>query len=121
LTALSAGEAEYYATVHAGHEIIWVQQLLADIGLVPHMTTMLFIGNTSSIQMIKTPDQVTNHTKHINIAYHWIHEEVQKQTFLLEYVPSAKKLSDIFTKGFHVPHHEKLICALGMDLRADAS
>jgi hypothetical protein len=71
--------------------------------------------------MIETPDQVTNRTKHINIAYHWIREEVQKQTILPEYVPSDKNLPDIFTKGFHAPHHKELIHALGMDLRADAS
>ena len=75
----------------------------------------------SSIHMIETPDQVTNHTKHINIAYHWICKEVQKQTILPEYVPSDKNLSDIFTKGFHAPHYKELVCALGMDLRADAS
>jgi len=70
--------------------------------------------------MIETPDQVTNHTKHINIAYHWICEEVQKQTILPEYVPSDKNLSDIFIKGFHAPHHKELTRTLGMDLRADA-
>jgi hypothetical protein len=63
--------------------------------------------------MIETPDQVTNRTKHINIAYHWIREEVQKQTILPDYVPSEKNISDIFTK--------ELASALGMDLTADAS
>jgi hypothetical protein len=120
-TALSTGEAEYYATVHAGREVNWVQQLLAEIGFSPRTATTLHIDNTSSICMIETPDQVTNHTKHINIAYHWIREEVQKQTILPEYVPSDKNLSDIFTKGFHAPRHKELIHALGMDLRADAS
>jgi len=56
--------------------------------------------------MIETPDQVTNHTKHINIAYHWIWEEVQKQTILPEYVPSDKNLSHTFTKGCYAPHHK---------------
>ena len=78
-TALSTGEAEYYATVHAGREVNWVRQLLAEIGFSPQTATTLHINNTSSIHMIETPDQVTNHTKHINIAYHWICEEVQKQ------------------------------------------
>ena len=120
-TALSTGEAEYYSTVHAGWEITWIRQLLAEIGFAPNNATILCIDNTSSIQMIETPDQVTNRTKHINIAYHWICEEVQKQTILPEYVPTDKKLSDIFTKGFHAPHHRELISALGMHSRADAS
>ena len=94
--------------------------ILAEIGFSPQTATTLCINNTSSICMIETPDQVTNRTKHINIAYHWIREEVQKQTILPEYVPFNKDLSDIFTKGFHVPHHKELACALGMGLRADA-
>jgi hypothetical protein len=72
-TALSTGEAEYYAVTHAGREVIWLQQLLTEIRFAPHIETTLRIDNTSSIRMIETPDQVTNHTKHINIAYHWIH------------------------------------------------
>ena len=71
--------------------------------------------------MIETPDQVTNCTKHINIAYHWIREEVQKQNIVPDYVPLEQNISDIFTKGFHAPCHKGLARALGMDLRADAS
>ena len=82
---------------------------------------MLHIDNTSSIHMIETPDQVTNHTKHINIAYHWIHEEVQKQTIAAEYISSNQNISDIFTKGFHVPCHKEFAWMIGMGPRADAS
>ena len=74
------GEIEYYAIFYAGHEVNWIQQLLARIGFSPQTATTLHIDNTSDICMIETPDQVTNHTKHINIAYHWVCEEVQKQT-----------------------------------------
>ena len=81
--ALSTGKAEYYSVTHASCEVIWLQQLLTEIRIAPHIGTTLHIDNTSSICMIETPDQVTNHTKHINIAYHWIHVEVQKQTIVL--------------------------------------
>ena len=120
-TALSTGEAEYYAVTHAGREVIWLRQLLTEIGFAPRIGTTLRIDNTSSIRMIETPDQVTNRTKHINIAYHWIREEVQKQTIIPEYVPSEQNLSDIFTKGFHAPRHKELAATIGMVLRADAS
>ena len=120
-TELSTSEAEYYAVTHAGREIIWLRQLLTEIGFAPHIGTTLHIDNTSSIRMIETPDQATNRTKHINIAYHWIREEVQKQTIVPDYVPSEQNISDIFTKGFHAPRHKELTSALGMGLRADAS
>ena len=99
-TELSTGEAEYYAATHTGQELIWLRQLLMEIGFAPQIATTLHINNTSGIYMIETSDQVTNHTKHINIVYHWIHEEVQKQTITPEYIPSDQNISDFFTKGF---------------------
>ena len=120
-TALSTGEAEYYATTHAGREILWLRQLLAEIGFSPSIGTTLHVDNTSNIRMIETPDQVTNRTKHINIAYHWIREEVLKQTITPVYVPSDQNISDIFTKGFHAPRHKELARMLGMVPRADAN
>ena len=75
-TALFTGEAEYYAVTHAGHEVIWLRQLLTEIGFAPHIGTTLHIDNTSSIHMIETPYQVTNCTKHINIAYHSLYQNM---------------------------------------------
>jgi hypothetical protein len=118
-TALSTGETEYYTTTHAGCEILWLQQLLSEIGFSPSIGTTLHVDNTFSICMIETPDQVTNRTKHINIAYHWICEEVLKQTITLVYVPSDQNISDMFTKGFHVPCHKELAHMLGMVPRAE--
>ena len=120
-TALSTGEAEYYATTHAGCEILWLQQLLAEIGFSPSIGTTLHVNDTSSICMIETPDQVTNCIKHINIVYHWIHGEVLKQTITPVYVPSDQNISDIFTKGFHAPRHKELAHMLGMVPRADTN
>ena len=71
--------------------------------------------------MIETPDQVTNRTKHINIAYHWICEEVLKKTITPVYVPSEQNISDIFTKGFHASRHRELARMLGMFPRADVN
>src|ERR1700729_1716947 len=114
-------QAEYYATTHAGHEILWLQQLLAEISFSPSISTTLHVDNTSSIHIIETPDQVTNCTKHLNIAYHWICEEVLKQTITPVYVPSDQNISDIFTKGFHAPRHKELAHMLGMVPRADTN
>jgi hypothetical protein len=120
-TALFTGEAEYYTTTHAGHEILWLWQLFAEISFAPSIGTTLHVDNTSSIHMIETPDQVTSCTKHINIVYHWICEEVLKQTITLVYVPSDQNISNIFTEGFHVPHYKELACMLGMVPGADAN
>jgi hypothetical protein len=120
-TALSTGEAEYYAATHAGLEVLWLRQLMSEMGFAPTSGTILRIDNTSSIRMIDTPDQVTSRTKHINMSYHWIREEMQKQAILPEYIPSEKNVSDIFTKGLHGPKHKELCQLLGMGPRTDAN
>ena len=120
-TALSTGEAEYYAATHAGHKVLWLRQLMSEMGFTPTSGTTLHIDNTSSICMIDTPDQVTSHTKHINVSYHWIREEMEKQAILPEYIPSEKNVSDIFTKGLHRPKHKELCKLLGMGPRTNAS
>jgi hypothetical protein len=120
-TALSTGEAEYYAATHAGREVLWLRQLMSEMGFIPTSGTTLHIDNTSSIRMIDTPDQVTSRTKHINVSYHWIREEMQKQAILPEYIPSEKNVSDIFTKGLHGPKHKELCKLLGMGPRTNAS
>ena len=120
-TALSTGEAEYYAATHAGREVLWLRQLMSEIGFAPTSGTTLCIDNTSSIRMIDTPDQITNRTKHINVSHHWIREEMQRQTIFPEYIPSDKNVSDIFTKGLHGPRHKELCRLLGMGPRTDAN
>jgi hypothetical protein len=37
-TALSTGEAEYYAATHAGREVLWLRQLLMEIGFAPKIS-----------------------------------------------------------------------------------
>ena len=54
-TAFSTGEAEYYVTTHAGREILWLRQLLAEIGFSPSIGTTLHVDNTSSTVFYSPP------------------------------------------------------------------
>jgi transposase InsO family protein len=73
-TALSTSEAEYYAAVHAGREILWLRELTTEIDFVPHGPTVPHMDNTPTIRIITKPDEVTHRTKYIRIAYHWIRD-----------------------------------------------
>ncbi len=68
-----------------------------------------------------TPDQVSNCTKHINVAYHWIREAVKAKIMQPEYVPTEDNVTDICTKSLMRPKHEKFSQMLGMRPRQDAS
>jgi len=46
------------------------------------------------------------HTKHIDIAYHLVHEKLDEGTITLIYVPSSENLADIMTKPLQQIAHK---------------
>ena len=57
----------------------------------------LYGDNQGSIALAKNPVHHLR-SKHIDIRYHFIREEVQKGTVNLVYVPTNDNAADIFTK-----------------------
>ena len=115
--SLSTGEAEYYAGVHCGRKVIWLRQLLIELRLLPSPRpppTVLRIDSTSAIRMINNPDEVSNRTKHVNVAYHWIRESVRKREMETDFVPGEDNIADIFTKPLPPPRHQRLTALLGV-------
>ena len=120
LTALSTHKAEYIVSVNTGCKVVWQCELYSKLGFTQKLRTRFLTDNNSALQMIDSPDQVTNHTKHIHYNYHWIKEEACKCVILPEHVPSKLNAADIFTKGFHAPRHNKLCRMLGIGPWNDA-
>ena len=51
--------------------------------------------------------------KHIDIAYHFLHDLIAKGTLNTVYVNTHKNLADLFTKGLPRELHEDLIYRIG--------
>jgi hypothetical protein len=119
-TALSTGEAEFYAGTLGGPKVLGTRTLLSELGRTRDSATVLHIDSTSSICMIETPDQVSNHTKHININYHWIRDAVHAQIILPDYIPMDDNIADILTKPLPIQHHQLLVTLLGMHTHTDS-
>jgi hypothetical protein len=120
-TALSTSEAEYYAGTHVGLEILWLRELIAEIGFPPNGPTCLHIDNTSTIRMITKSDEATHRTKYIRLSYHWIHEFVCDGHLSPIYVKTTENLADIFTKLLPADSHWRLAEKLGLREKADAN
>ena len=101
-------KTEYIVSMNTGCEVVWQHKLYLELRFVQKLGTCFLTDNNLALQMIDTPDQVTNHTKHIHYNYHWTKEEACKCMILLEHVPSKLNTVDIFTKGFHAPLHDEL-------------
>jgi len=100
VVALSSTEAEYVASSEALSEIIFVRQLLSDMGnpVLKSIPTIVEEDNQSCIAIAENP---VNHsrTKHIDVKHHRIRDEVQKGTIQFVYVPTSEQTADILTKN----------------------
>ena len=111
--ALSTAEAEYMALSSAAQEAIWMRELNSDLGNPQSQPTLVYEDNQSAIAMTKNP-QFHGRTKHINIKYHYVREQVSKDKICLEYCPTEDMLADALTKGIGPEKFEKLRSLYGM-------
>jgi len=63
--------------------------------------------------MVKNP-QFHQQSKHIDIWYHWICDEITKETINLESCRDPDQTADILTKALPKPKHRKHINDMGL-------
>ena len=95
--ALSTTESEYMAASEAAKEILWLRQFLCDIG-EPQSSITLNVDNQSAIKLINNP-VFHRRSKHIDIRYNFIRENVAKKIVNIRYVESSNQLVDFLTKA----------------------
>jgi hypothetical protein len=80
IVAVSSMEAEYIAFFFAIQDIVWIRQLLKDLGLERTLPTSVHIDNKSARQLAENP-VYRQRSKHIiDIKYHWIRDIVSSAT-----------------------------------------
>ena len=72
---LSSTEVEYITRAHTAKEVIWLRQLLAELGIPDHNPTTLHMDNQSTMAIAKNP-QFHNQTKHIEVQHHFLQHKV---------------------------------------------
>jgi len=94
--------AEFIAAHFAAKEIMWARSFLAELGFPQRTPTILFEDNKSTIAMIESQSN-TQRTKHIDIRYNMIREQVLQQVIRMEHLATSDMTSDALTKGL-APH-----------------
>ena len=95
--SLSTTEAKYIAIVACCTQVMWMKQTLQDMKVSIDEHISIKCDNTSAISISKNP-VLHSKTKHIQIKYHFLREQVAQKLVKLEYVPTKEKIADIFTK-----------------------
>jgi hypothetical protein len=110
--ALSTTEAEYMAAADATREAIWLQDILAELGLTNTNESVLYQDNQGAI-FIENNTTNKARTKHIDVRYHFIRQHVQAGRINVEFCPSNRMTADILTKPLNtdafIGHRAKLM------------
>ena len=111
--ALSTVKAEYVAMSRCAQQMIWMHSWLDEVE-IPHLLPGIIKGdNHGAIALMKnTKDH--RKIKHIDIHHHYICELLEAGKIIMEQVPSANNLADIFTKPLPHNHHHCLLNSLNI-------
>lgn len=112
LVSLSTTEAEYIASTVAACEALWLKGVLIDLGLDVGKVC-LFEDNQSTIHLARNKEN-GKRTKHIDIKYHFIRDQIEQENIELKYVSTQEQVADIFTKGLSYPSFKKFLDKLGI-------
>ncbi|GJR63304.1 retrovirus-related pol polyprotein from transposon TNT 1-94 [Tanacetum coccineum] len=110
--AISSTEAEYIAMSGCCAQILWMRSQLTDYGLGFNKIPM-YHDNKSAISICCNNVQHSR-SKHIDIGFHFIKEQVKNGVVELYFVNTEYQLANIFTKALCRERIEFLINKLGI-------
>jgi len=105
--AQSTCEAELYAEAAAIQEVLWLRDLLKELGLNVQTGSTVYGDNQSTLAISKNGIK-GERTKHVDVKYHFITETVQSGKVKLQWIPTTEQQADIFTKALAAPVFENL-------------
>ena len=94
----SSTEAEYKSLANATAEIIWVQTLLRELGVMHSPVARLWCDNISATYLSANP-VFHARTKHIEVDYHFVRERVANKLLDICFIPTGDQVADGFTKA----------------------
>jgi hypothetical protein len=93
----SSTESEYKAIANASAELVWIQTLLDELGIVSPRPPVLHCDNIGAIYLTSNPLYHAC-TKHIKIDYHFVQAMVAAKTLDVRFISDQDQLAYILTK-----------------------
>jgi len=94
-------EAKYKAMANATAEITWVRKLLEELK-VPHPSVACLWCDNIGAKYLSVNPVFHARTKHIEIDYHFVREQVASRQLDIRFISSADQIEDGFTKALPV-------------------
>lgn len=113
VVALLTTEAEYMAMASASREIMWLRNLLKELGYTQREATTLYSDNQSAIAIAYNP-QYHKRSKHFRMKDNHIREKVWRKKIKIEYCQMTNMVTDALTKALPQPKHTQHMDSLGL-------
>ena len=94
---LSSAESEYCQATIITCMALYHRNIARDMNFAQHGPTDFFEDNQSTM-MIATNPISSPRTRHIDIKWHFIREQILRGTIIMHYMPTTDMIADIFTK-----------------------
>jgi hypothetical protein len=114
IVTLSTTEAEYVAAVAGGKEIVWMQNLLKELGYEAQCPSKLFMDNQSALSVARNPEH-HGRMKHLDLCYYWLRNMVEKGSIDPTYLQTDEMPADILTKALPKPKVERFRSMMGLE------
>ncbi|GKB01404.1 retrovirus-related pol polyprotein from transposon TNT 1-94 [Tanacetum coccineum] len=111
-TSMSSAEAEYVSISVCYAQVLWLRTQFTDYGF--HFDKIpMYCDSKAAIAISCNPVQHSR-TKHIDVRYHFIKEQVEKGIVELFFVETEYQLADLFSKAMLEDRFTYLVRRLGM-------
>lgn len=97
IVTTSSTEAEYVAIGHATKEVIWIGQLMRDLGVDLGGPMCIYADNQSSI-LLSSLERLSSCMKHLDVQYYFVHEHIRLGDCRFIWVPTKLNTADVLTK-----------------------
>merc|ERR1712070_122549 len=97
IVTYSSTEAEYVAITPCLKNLLTLRRILEQV--CPQKEPTVIFEDNESAKTIAESDAVTSRTKHIDVRYHAIREQIAKETVRIKHIGTKDQLADPLTKN----------------------
>jgi hypothetical protein len=108
-------EAELLTLLHDAKEYIWWIHLFKKLKFDSNQDLLIYENNLQIIRLMKSKIvRIDTKLRHIDVAQCWLREMIQNDHLHVEYLPTAKMMTDDLTKLLPPQKHKKFVRHLGL-------
>ena len=115
LKASSTMEAEYVACYEATCHVIWLQNFISALGVIHSISRplKLFCDNSAGVSFSRNT-RSTSRSKHIDVKFHFVKENVVKSLISVEHTPTTSMFADPLTRDLPICVFQEHVTRMGL-------